>query len=270
MLSELPVEFTKDNLEKYIKEVAKEYRKQGGKHMPAEFILVGGASILINYGFRDMTTDIDAIIHAASTMKEVINRVGDHYGLPNGWMNADFTKTESYTDKLFEFSVFYKSYYNVLTIRTISSEYLIAMKLKSGRQYKKDLSDVLGILMEHEKLGIPIDIFLIRKAVTDLYEDWNSLPQVSRSFIEAVMSDGQYEKLYEQIKDSEKLNKEVLISFDQKYQGLSKESNVDIIIERHQKKAGKKSILAILQEKKAEIDNGEIGEEVHNKDDYER
>ena len=36
------VEFTKDNIDLYLKEVAKEYRKQVGKGMPAELILIGG------------------------------------------------------------------------------------------------------------------------------------------------------------------------------------------------------------------------------------
>lgn len=83
MSSDRPIEFTKENIDTYLKEVAKEYRKQLGKNMPAEMILIGGASVLINYGFRDMTTDIDAIIQAASAMKDVINRVGDKYNLPN-------------------------------------------------------------------------------------------------------------------------------------------------------------------------------------------
>lgn len=46
-------EFTKDNIDLYLKELAKEYRKQVGKGMPAELILIGGASVLINYGFRN-------------------------------------------------------------------------------------------------------------------------------------------------------------------------------------------------------------------------
>lgn len=46
--------FTKDNLETYLKELAKEYRKLGGKGMPAEIILIGGAAIIANYGFRDI------------------------------------------------------------------------------------------------------------------------------------------------------------------------------------------------------------------------
>ena len=100
MSSDRPIEFTKENIDTYLKEVAKEYRKQLGKNMPAEMILIGGASVLINYGFRDMTTDIDAVIQAASVMKDVINNVGDRYDLPNGWLNQDFVRTESYSTKI--------------------------------------------------------------------------------------------------------------------------------------------------------------------------
>ena len=77
MLSEKQIEFSKENIDTYLKEIAKEYRKQIGKSMRAEIILIGGASVLVNYGFRDMTTDIDAVIHAASVMKDVINQIGD-------------------------------------------------------------------------------------------------------------------------------------------------------------------------------------------------
>ena len=83
MSSNKQFEFTKENIDIYLKEVAKEYRKLVGKGMPAELTLIGGASVLINYGFRNMTTDIDALIHAASSMKDAINRVADRYDLPN-------------------------------------------------------------------------------------------------------------------------------------------------------------------------------------------
>lgn len=53
MLSNNVKAFTKDNLDIYLKELSREFRKLNGKQMPAEIILVGGASILINYGFRD-------------------------------------------------------------------------------------------------------------------------------------------------------------------------------------------------------------------------
>lgn len=169
--------FTKENLDTYFKELAKEFRRLNGKSMPAEIVLVGGAAILTNYGFRDMTTDIDAVIHAASSMKDAINMVGDKFDLPNGWLNADFMHTGSYSPKLDEFSVYYKSFYGVLSVRTIAAEYLIAMKLRSGRKYKNDLSDVIGILAEHEKKGTPITLEKIDTAVTNLYGGWMPSPK---------------------------------------------------------------------------------------------
>ena len=96
MSSENSNYFTKENLNTYLKELGKEYKKINGKSMPAEIILIGGAAILANYGFREMTTDVDAVIHAVSSMKEAVNHVGDKYNLPNGWLNADFLKTDSY------------------------------------------------------------------------------------------------------------------------------------------------------------------------------
>ena len=64
--------FTKENLDTYLKELAKEFRKRNGKDTPAEIILIGGASVIINYGFRETTYDMDAIINASSSMKDAI------------------------------------------------------------------------------------------------------------------------------------------------------------------------------------------------------
>ena len=148
--------FTKDNLDNCLRALGKEFRRLNGKSMPAEIILIGGAAVLANYGFRDMTYDIDAVIQAASSMKDAINTVGDSLGLPNGWLNSDFTRTKSYSPKLSQYSVYYKTFSNVLTVRTISGEYLVAMKLMSGRQYKNDISDIIGILHEQKEQEKPI------------------------------------------------------------------------------------------------------------------
>lgn len=112
--------FNKNNLDNYLNELSKEYKRLGGRKTPVEIILIGGAAIIENYGFRDMTTDIDAILPSMSNMKEAINRVGDKFGLSNGWLNADFMKTSSYTDKLFQYSVYYKTFNQVLNVRILS------------------------------------------------------------------------------------------------------------------------------------------------------
>ena len=254
MSSEKQFEFTKENIDLYLKEVAREYRKQAGKKTPAELVLIGGASVLINYGFRNMTTDIDALIQAASAMKEAISRIGDRYGHPDGWLNADFTNTDSYSMKLSQFSVYYKTYANIVTIRTVAAEYLIAMKLRSGRQYKSDLSDILGVLAEHEKRGTPITMEQIHKAVADLYGDWEALPESSQAFIENVMADGRFEELYEQTASGEKEIGALLVQFEQDYPNVITGKNADEIAGNLQKKTDRASILAKLREKKAKED----------------
>lgn len=244
--------FTKANLDVYLKELAKEYRKLNGTSMPAEIILIGGAAVLANYGFRDMTTDIDAVIHASSSMKDAINRVGDRLGLPNGWLNTDFMRTSSYSPKLIEVSEYYKTFSNVLQIRAISSEYLIAMKLRSGRKYKSDLSDIIGILAEHKKRGAPLTMEGIDAAVKRLYDGWNEIPADSKTFIENIVEAGNYAEVYQSVSDEEKHSKEILISFEQAYPGVTTESNVNDILGTLKAKQEKPSVLAKLREKKKE------------------
>ena len=222
--------FTKDNLENYLKELAKEYRKLVGKDIPAEIVLVGGAAILTNYGFRDMTTDVDAIIHAASSMKDAINKVGDKFDLPNKWLNTDFMRTGSYSPRLDEVSVYYRKFYNVLTVRVVTDEYLVAMKLRSGRKYKNDLSDIIGVLADHERNNKPITMEMIDKAVEKLYGGWNDFPEDSKPFIETAIKNGNFEEIYASVKGEEKESKEILIDFEKEYENVANASNVDDIL----------------------------------------
>ena len=231
--------FTKENLDTYLKELAKEFRRLNGRSMPAEIVLVGGAAILTNYGFRDMTTDIDAVIHAASSMKDAINHVGDKFYLPNSWLNADFMRTTSYSPKLDEYSVYYKTFYGILSVRTVSAEYLIAMKLRSGRKYKNDLSDVIGILAEHQKRGTPITLDKVNTAVNNLYGSWDDFPEDSKPFIEGAFKTDDLDEVYTSIKKDEIESKDILIGFEKEYPTVAKESNIEDILKSLKEKQKK-------------------------------
>lgn len=222
--------FTKNNLDGYLKELAKEFRKMNGTGMPAEIILIGGASVLLNYGFREMTYDMDAIIQASSAMKDAINRVGDRMGLPNGWLNTDFMKTASYTPKLVQYSQYYKTFSNVLKVRTVSAEYLVVMKLMAGRQYKNDLSDVVGILLEQRRKEKEIELDQIKKAAMELYQGYDNLPEASRAFIEAVYQNSDLSVLYMTIRDDEKQNKNILLEFQDDYPDVLNGDNLADIL----------------------------------------
>lgn len=231
--------FTKENLDSYLKELAKEFRKINGNKMPAEIILIDGASVLINYGFREMTYDMDAIIQASSSMKDAINSVGDRMGLPNGWLNADFMKTTSYTPKLIQYSKYYKTFSNVLRIRTVSAEYLVVMKLMAGRQYKNDLSDVVGILLEQEKSQQQICLEDIKKAAEKLYGGYDKLSEESRTFIETVYQNPDLTQLYAKVREDEKTNKDILIEFEDNYPDVLNGDNLtDILKAARAKKKG--------------------------------
>lgn len=239
-MSDIP--FTKDNLDGYLKELSKEFRKMNGSKIPAEIILIGGASVLINYGFREMTYDMDAIIQALSSMKDAINHVGDRMGLPNGWLNTDFMKTTSYTPKLIRYSKYYKTFSNVLKIRTVSAEYLVVMKLMAGRQYKNDLSDVVGILIEQKNAEKEISLESIKRAAGELYEGYENLPELSRNFIEAVYQNSDLSALYEKIRDDEKQNKDILLEFQDDYPDVLNGDNLADILRAAKAKKEKKNV----------------------------
>lgn len=226
-------------MDSYLKELAKEFRKINGNKMPAEIILIDGASVLINYGFREMTYDMDAIIQASSSMKDAINSVGDRMGLPNGWLNTDFMKTTSYTPKLIQYSKYYKTFSNVLRIRTVSAEYLVVMKLMAGRQYKNDLLDVVGILLEQEKSQQQICLEDIKKTAEKLYGGYDKLSEESRTFIETVYQNPDLTQLYAKVREDEKTNKDILIEFEDNYPDVLNGDNLtDILKAARAKKKG--------------------------------
>ena len=227
---------TRDNLNEYLKILAKEFRRLNGTKMSAEIVLIGGAAILANYGFRELTYDVDAVIVASSAMKEAINIVGDKLNLPRGWLNTDFKRTDSYSDKLPEVSIYYKTFSNILQVRTIAAEHLIAMKLMSARRYKNDISDIYGILWEHQKNGTQISKAEIEHAVIELYGTLEKLSDTAVALLEKAFEDGDYETLYNQSRKDEKEAKEILIEFEKQYPNTVKTESIDTILEQIKKK----------------------------------
>ena len=230
-MSSSEVSINKDNLNFYLNEVAKKYKKLTGGKIPAEIILIGGASVIANYGFRDSTTDIDAIINAASSMKEAIYYVSEKYGIGDGWLNADFKRTSSYSEKLLQYSRFYKTFANVVDVRTVSGEYLIAMKLVSGRRYKHDLSDIIGILKDERLAGNDINLDGVRKAVEDLYGSWNMVSEPIKEFMIGALKNKNYESVFADISANEKNANKEIVDTGRTHSEESKRKSANEIIE---------------------------------------
>lgn len=202
-------QFTKADIDHYLYLLAKEYRKRNRKNKRVELILVGGASIIVNYGFRDATTDIDAMILADSVMQEAIYAVAEKENIPDGWLNADFMRSGSFSDALIVHSSYYKTFANVVEVRTVKDEYLVAMKLVSGRNYKRDLSDIIGIIEGCRQAGYPITEERVDKAMTDLYGNWDRVDSSVRALYLTVINDPDAGKKYNEVVEEENANKTI-------------------------------------------------------------
>ena len=228
--------FTKENMDSYLRKLAKKFRKLNGTKMPAEIILVGGASVLLNYGFREKSNDIDAFIRASSVMKDAILAVAEEEGLPRDWINTDFTKTASFSPSIRKYAKYYKTFSNILEIFTVDAEYLVAMKLMAGRLYKNDISDVIGILDEQKRRNQPLTLEQIQTAAKNLYGDYNALPEASRIRIEQALQQDDLQQLYSDSRQGEILNKEVLLDFEESYPNTLTESNLEDILSNIRRK----------------------------------
>lgn len=224
-------EFTRNNIDHYLYEVAKIYKKANRAFPDAEIILIGGASVLLNYNFRDMTTDLDAILRASSSMKDAIKMVADNNGLESDWINEDFKHTKSYSLKIVQYSKFYKKFCGCLTVRTITDEYLLAMKLCSARNYKKDLSDIIGILKENEERNTPIDFTKINKAVINLYGSWDVIDSKIKDMLIEILDEDNLEDRYYSTLREEKINKQALLLAQEKYPEQINDKNTALFTE---------------------------------------
>lgn len=216
----------------YLKELAKEFKRITGRKTSAEIIIVGGGSVLLNYDFRMNSVDVDAFNTYDSAIKDAAKLVADKYNLSQQWLNDDFKKTPSYSPRLRQYSSYYKTFSNVLEIRTVSREFLVAMKMVSGRKYKNDLSDILGILYYHYKNNDEITYQQIEKAVVDLYGNFDRIKEDVVEFVKTAIENKTFVDGYNLQKETEQSIKDNLIQFEEKYENVLSEDNIDDIINK--------------------------------------
>jgi len=104
----------------------------------------------------------------------------------------------------------------------------------SGRRYKYDLSDVIGIMWEHDKSDNPITEQVIKNAITTLYGEDAKLPAAAQRTLKSIFEARDYEALYQETKASELLIGDFLLDFRKMYPSAAiNENNLDSIIDNH-------------------------------------
>lgn len=221
--------YNRTDINNNLKELGKELKREFGRNSKHEIIVVGGAAIVLKHDFRESSSDIDAIVSDGSSIKDAIYRTAERLGLSDDWLNSDFKQSSSYSGKLVALSKFYRCFNQVLDVRIVDDQYLIAMKLKSFRPYKNDQSDIIGLLLDNSYTYEEIE-----KAAIELYGIETGIKQEAWNFLQNYYStDGM---VYEQIRKEELNNKEILVQFEENYENVLKKDNLE-------------DILAILKEK---------------------
>ena len=100
----------------------------------------------------------------------------------------------------------------------------------SLRDYKADMSDVIGIIGEEKDNGRNISLDDIKKATIDLYGDYMALPELSRKFIDDVFNAKDLLTMYKNVRVEENTNKKLLLEFVEDYPDVLKEDNLADIL----------------------------------------
>lgn len=82
----------------------------------------------------------------------------------------------------------------------------------SGRLYKHDRSDIVGVLMENMQKQTPISKERIDTAITELYGNYDRVSEEMQEFLNKVLKTDDLETLYYETAEIEADNKDKLLS----------------------------------------------------------
>ncbi len=110
-----------------------------------EVTLYGGAVMLLAYDARDVTRDVDAIVHPPAVGRRLVARVGADFGWPENWLNDEVKLYLSTKEAKNELVVAGVSAVG-LHITRPTAKYLLAMKVMACRKplpgYAGDFGDI--------------------------------------------------------------------------------------------------------------------------------
>jgi hypothetical protein len=118
--------FSKEELEKMLSLLNGQLQKNG---VTGEICIVGGAAMILAFGSRESTRDIDALVMAPASVRTAAAQVAEVNGLPTNWLNdgaKGFASGQSTEMKeILKFSH--------LRVVAPTAEYILAMKCLAAR-----------------------------------------------------------------------------------------------------------------------------------------
>lgn len=160
----MSVNLTREFINNLLYELAKKLNKVY-KHQPISITVVGGAAIILQSEFRDVTEDIDIVKDKLLDIKQSALEISEKFDLNNDWINDNFMYSKSFSKKYVKYIKLYKTIYN-LSIYVLDLKAVACMKMIAGRDGTNDLSDIKSIVKE---TGLTKDESVL--VLTGLYGD---------------------------------------------------------------------------------------------------
>lgn len=163
--------------------------KRNNKNERFKIILVGGA-VMVLYGLRDASMDLDAYWRARRIQK-ALDDVARKNNLRSNWFNRDFRKSPSYTDAIYE-NCRIVLRFDCCDFYAATDELMLCMKLIAGRTRvdKNDFPDILHLINRIQQRGVEVTQTYINTLLTRFYVPVPKLSTVSKSFIKSLPFDG--------------------------------------------------------------------------------
>ena len=116
-------------------------------------------------------------------------------------------------------------------MRTVTGEYLVAMKMMSARQYKNDLSDIVGIIGEHQRKNAPLTFDRIDRAVRELYGSWDRISADTIDLVKSALNTPDASALYERCRASESEAEAILLDFQERQPDQVREMDIASVLQ---------------------------------------
>lgn len=168
--------FSKEELERFLFLLNEQLQSAG---VTGEICIVGGAAMVLAFGSRRSTRDIDALLMAPAAVRQAAAKVAEAQGVPENWLNdgaKGFASTAS-----FESSELLKLSH--LRVITPPAAYILAMKCIAARVGldENDKEDA-KMLIRHLGLKSAAEV----GEVVGTYYDAARIPAKTRYFIEEI------------------------------------------------------------------------------------
>ena len=149
-------ELTADQIRDLLTELGRRLTARG---VQATIHVVGGAAIALEFDTRRVTTDVDAVLAPATTVRAEAADIAAERGLPSDWLNdsvAAFVPGDDDGATPLEI--------DGVTVTTASPEHLLAMKMAAYRPGKDQadlelLFDRLGITTPDQAADIALRVY---------------------------------------------------------------------------------------------------------------